>query len=302
MDLAAWGAAAAPVVALLAIPATIAGVRWQVKAALKAAEATHRAGLAQAEATYRAAVETVRAGREQWRRALRRDAYAAFLTALGAAVHTAEKLAGQAEHLVGAECSNELEDVAAALYDALTVVQLEGPPPVAEAAAACFDTFREWRHTVEQAAHHYEALRRVEELREQESSNPAGRPAPATQTLALLADIDFTGEQGTAQRLERYAALLSAAGRCPGLGHGHATALATAALARRPYGTSVLLKLSDHRQELAQRREECLAAARTALEAGAADLPTPQCLRPPDSPADGCACTGARFCGAVRNR
>ncbi|GGT58941.1 hypothetical protein GCM10010271_72920 [Streptomyces kurssanovii] len=68
-------------------------------------------------------------GHDQWRRDLRWDAYAAFLTGLGAAVHTAERLAGEAAHLVLAGCVRELEDVVASLYDALSVVQLEGPPP-----------------------------------------------------------------------------------------------------------------------------------------------------------------------------
>ncbi|MFE5028081.1 hypothetical protein ACFRAO_33420 [Streptomyces sp. NPDC056656] len=86
MDLEGIGAIAAAAVAALGVPAAVLVGRWQMRAALRAAEETGRAGIAQAESTYRAALDAVRteadAAHQQWRRGIRRDAYAGFLLAM----------------------------------------------------------------------------------------------------------------------------------------------------------------------------------------------------------------------------
>ncbi|WP_189764221.1 hypothetical protein [Streptomyces xanthochromogenes] len=85
MDLEGIGAVAAASVAGIGIPAAVLVGRWQMKAALRTADATTRAGQPQAQAAYRAALDAVRAQANathvQQRRAHRREAYASFLLA-----------------------------------------------------------------------------------------------------------------------------------------------------------------------------------------------------------------------------
>ncbi|MFD6342742.1 hypothetical protein, partial [Streptomyces sp. NPDC060210] len=97
MDLQGVAAVAAAVVAGVGIPSTLLIGRWQLRAALKAADSAHHAGLAQAEATYKAAVDAVRAqsdsAHDHWRRGVRREACSVFLLA-------AEEVTGLAEEML----------------------------------------------------------------------------------------------------------------------------------------------------------------------------------------------------------
>ncbi|WP_406316595.1 hypothetical protein [Streptomyces sp. NBC_00118] len=85
MDLQGAGAIAAAAVAAFGIPTAIVIGRWQLRAAVRGAEATAQAGLKTAEATYRAAVDSARAQAEatdqHWSKGIRRDAYIALLMA-----------------------------------------------------------------------------------------------------------------------------------------------------------------------------------------------------------------------------
>ncbi|MEU9117273.1 hypothetical protein AB0D04_37380 [Streptomyces sp. NPDC048483] len=145
MDLAGFGALAAALVAAVGIPATVLVGRWQMRAALRSADATSQAGLAQAQATYQAAVDQTSAqstaAHAQWRRGIRRDAWSAFLLTIEDAVnagHSAPSGAG--------------EDFAAArrvVKTSLVVLELEGPPPVVTAAKTLRRTCNDYLELVE---------------------------------------------------------------------------------------------------------------------------------------------------------
>ncbi|MCX5434697.1 hypothetical protein OHU11_41705 (plasmid) [Streptomyces sp. NBC_00257] len=130
MDLQGIGALGAVLVAAVGIPATILVGRWQTRAALRSAEATSQAGIAQAEATYRAALDQAAAqttaAHEQWRRGIRRDAWAAFLLAVEDAVSSGHSALNGTDE--------DLPALRRAMKTTLVVLELEGPPPVVEAA------------------------------------------------------------------------------------------------------------------------------------------------------------------------
>ncbi|MFZ3596902.1 hypothetical protein [Streptomyces sp. BH104] len=141
MDLQGLGALAAASVALLSVPATLLVGRWQTKAALQTAQAAMR----QADATYRAALDAVHAQgineREQWRRGIRRDAYAALLQAVqnykehaGSVLSQGATDAHQAPEAIAAS-----KPLAADMTHRNLVVRLEGPDEVANAAQVVVD-------------------------------------------------------------------------------------------------------------------------------------------------------------------
>ncbi|MFD3992443.1 hypothetical protein [Streptomyces sp. NPDC058583] len=147
MDLEGIGTLTAAGVAVVGVPATILIGRWQMRAALRSAEATSEAGLAQAEAAYRAALDSVRAqanaGHLQWRRGIQREAYAAFLLAAHRVQEVGERFAAESEQDLSAESVRAgraaLDDALAALKAAQTIIELEGPDEVAAPAAAMTD-------------------------------------------------------------------------------------------------------------------------------------------------------------------
>ncbi|MGD3105744.1 hypothetical protein [Streptomyces sp. YGL11-2] len=150
MNLQGIGALSAAVVALIGIPATVLIGRWQMKAALRAAEVTSEAGLAQAESSYRAALDAVRAQTHathmQWRRGIQRDAYASFLLAAHRVAEVGERfIADNAEELPLETIragKSAIDDALAALKEAQTIVELEGPDDVAAPAAGMTNAAR----------------------------------------------------------------------------------------------------------------------------------------------------------------
>ncbi|MFJ4032996.1 hypothetical protein [Streptomyces griseoluteus] len=141
MDLQGVGALAAAGVALLSVPATLLVGRWQTKAALQTAQAAMR----QADATYRAALDSVRAQglneHSQWRRGIRRDAYAGLLQAVLNYKEHAGSVLSQ-----GATDAHQAPDVitasmplAAEMRHRHLVVRLEGPDQVSNAAQVVVD-------------------------------------------------------------------------------------------------------------------------------------------------------------------
>ncbi|MFE0326745.1 hypothetical protein ACFW08_08055 [Streptomyces sp. NPDC058960] len=144
MDLQGIGAISAAMVAALGIPAALLVGRWQLRGAIQAAEEASRSGIMQAEATYRAALDAVRTeannAHSQWRRGIRRDAYASFLVATTRVVQVSSALPK--------ETLNNPEEVRAAkaavreaqneLNACYWVVKLEGPGSAAEAAGNVF--------------------------------------------------------------------------------------------------------------------------------------------------------------------
>ncbi|MFD5635214.1 hypothetical protein ACFWJM_13875 [Streptomyces sp. NPDC127077] len=148
MDLEVVGALSAAGVALIGIPATVLIGRWQMKAALRAAEATSEAGLAQANSSYRAALDAVRAetyaAHMQWRRGIQREAYASFLLAAHRVAEVGERFAmDNAEELPMESIragKTAIEDALLALKEAQTIIELEGPDDVASSAAGMVDS------------------------------------------------------------------------------------------------------------------------------------------------------------------
>ncbi|WP_422522277.1 hypothetical protein [Streptomyces sp. 5.8] len=147
MDLEGIGALSAAVVASIGIPASMLIGRWQMRAALRAAEATSEAGLAQAASAYRAALDAVRAQANaahlQWRRGIQREAYASFLLAANRVRELGERFAMDNGDGLSAETIRagmvENGDALATLKAAQTVIELEGPDDVAAPAAGMTD-------------------------------------------------------------------------------------------------------------------------------------------------------------------
>ncbi|NUK05439.1 hypothetical protein HRW23_32585 [Streptomyces lunaelactis] len=141
MDLQGIGAITAALVAAIAVPAALLAGRWQMRAALRTAEETGRAGIAQAEATYRAALDTVRAEASvahlQWRRGVRREAYTSFLLASQRVTEAAQRLRDDCFRLPTADMDalrDELLSAATALREASLIVSLEGPEDISDIA------------------------------------------------------------------------------------------------------------------------------------------------------------------------
>lgn len=143
MDLEGIAALSAAGVALIGVPTTVIIGRWQMKAALRTAEATSEAGLAQAESSYRAALDAVRAetyaAHMQWRRGIQREAYASFLLAAHRVVETGERFVEDNAQPLPQERIESgkvaIDDALAALKAAQTIIELEGPDEVAAPAA-----------------------------------------------------------------------------------------------------------------------------------------------------------------------
>ncbi|MFJ9595952.1 hypothetical protein ACIRS3_24725 [Streptomyces virginiae] len=134
MDSEGIAALAAAVVAGVAIPASMLVGRWQMKAALRTAEATSEAGLAQADSAYRAALDAVRAEANaahlQWRRGIQRDAYASFLLAANRVQELGERFVRDSESGLTPETvragKDGLDDALVSLKAAQTVIELKG--------------------------------------------------------------------------------------------------------------------------------------------------------------------------------
>ncbi|WP_405906190.1 hypothetical protein OG742_10275 [Streptomyces sp. NBC_00828] len=138
MDLQGIGSVAAAAIALIGVSSTMVMGRWQLRAGLRAADATARAGLAQADASYSAALDAVRAQGQiehvQWRRGIQREAYASFLQAVLSHHDYALNLEPSVEEEETRLRIAGLKPLAADMSHKGWVVRLEGPEEVASAA------------------------------------------------------------------------------------------------------------------------------------------------------------------------
>ncbi|SNX62312.1 hypothetical protein SAMN06272735_4083 [Streptomyces sp. TLI_55] len=195
MDLVGIGAISAAAVAALGVPAAVLVGRWQMRGALRAAEETGRAGIAQAESTYRAALDAVRteadAAHLQWRRGIRRDAYAGFLLAMTRCVQAAEALprglleTSQVLSAAEDELTRAKNDLSAALW----VVKLEGPPDVADIAGSVSSRTYELTGALARKAEYHRAASILYHLR---SSNPTAAELDAA-LMGLAVVVSETG-------------------------------------------------------------------------------------------------------------
>ncbi|WEH31913.1 hypothetical protein PZB75_00055 [Streptomyces sp. AM 4-1-1] len=166
-------------VAVVGVPCTLLIGRWQLRAALQTAGATHQAGLRQAETAYQAALDTVRAqsdsAHDQWLRGVRREACSVFLLAIGELVGILDQV------LDSTGVPDSLRPANRDLQRALAVLELEGDAELVGAAqelVACCDEIAEAALSSSFAARTWRALyaRQVEErnavTRREQSSTP----------------------------------------------------------------------------------------------------------------------------------
>ncbi|MFC6061195.1 hypothetical protein [Streptomyces ochraceiscleroticus] len=185
MDLEGIGAIAAAGVALIGIPATVLIGRWQTKAALRTAEATSEAGLTQAKSAYRAALDAVRAeanaARLQWRRGIQREAYASFLLAAHRVTEVGERFVAENEEELPADRlaagKAAIDDAFAALKEAQTIIELEGPDGVAAPAAGMANAVQVMATHLSKQAVYERALHRLGRMTDD--------PSPSVRTAAI---------------------------------------------------------------------------------------------------------------------
>ncbi|GAA3527238.1 hypothetical protein GCM10022295_06610 [Streptomyces osmaniensis] len=204
MDLERVGAVSAAAVAALGVPAAVLVGRWQMRGALRAAEETGRAGIAQAESTYRAALDAVRteadAAHLQWRRGIRRDAYAGFLLAMTHCVQAAEALplkrleTPQILSAAEGELTRAKNDLSAALW----VVKLEGPSAVADIAGSVSSLTYELTDALARKAEYHRAASTLYHL---SLSNPiaAELDAALMSLTVVVSETGYSGRPGSRQ-------------------------------------------------------------------------------------------------------
>ncbi|MDQ0713485.1 hypothetical protein QFZ55_002937 [Streptomyces luteogriseus] len=204
MNLEGIGAISAAAVAALGVSAAVLVGRWQMRGALRAAEETGRAGIAQAESTYRAALDAVRTAADaahlQWRRGIRRDAYAGFLLAMTRCVQAAEALprgrleAAQVLTTAEDELTRAKNDLSAALW----VVKLEGPPLVADSAGSVSSLACELTEVLSRKAEYYRA---ASTLRHLSSSNPVAAELDAAlmRLAVVVSETGYNARPGSRQ-------------------------------------------------------------------------------------------------------
>ncbi|MYX04139.1 MULTISPECIES: hypothetical protein [unclassified Streptomyces] len=153
-------------VAVVGVPSTLLIGRWQLRAALQTASATHQGSLRQAESAYQAALDTVRAqsdsAHDQWLRGVRREACSVFLLAVGELVELLDLV------LDGTGAPDSLRPASRDLQRALAVLELEGGTQLVGAAqelVACCDEIAEAALSSSFAARTWRALyvRQMEE-------------------------------------------------------------------------------------------------------------------------------------------
>ncbi|MFI0155877.1 hypothetical protein [Streptomyces lydicus] len=285
MDLEGVGAIAAALVAAVGIPATVLVGRWQMRAALRSADATSQAGLAQAQATYQAALEQAvtqsTAAHAQWRRGIRRDVWSAFLLAIEDAVSAGHSaLTGASEDLIAARRT---------VKTSVVVLELEGPPRVVSAAKALRRTCNDYLELVEGdllASRAWHALQTAADDERANLTDDTGTPVSdahsALSTLATLMDglrisvgtqqvwgFDPDNEPEAAhERIERaYAAAADALDACPSIPSSQVhTLLQDAAHGGR---FEMVCQQDDHLRFLEDARTAFLDAAHQYLEAPA---------------------------------
>ncbi|MEU8783998.1 hypothetical protein [Streptomyces sp. NPDC048637] len=194
MDLEGIGALSAAGVALIGIPATMLVGRWQLKAALRAAEASNEVGMAQADSAYRAALDAVRAEANaahiQWQRGVQREVYASFLLAAHRPREVGERFAADSEEELSAEriaaAKTAADDVLAALKAAQTIIELEGPDDVAAPAAVMTNAAQTMAMRLRQEAVFTRAWGKLSRLTEHQSEAVNSSAQRLMRTLSHL--------------------------------------------------------------------------------------------------------------------
>ncbi|MFF8476060.1 hypothetical protein [Streptomyces sp. NPDC015414] len=221
MDLEGIGALSAAAVAFVGIPASMLIGRWQMKAAVRTAEATSEAGLAQAESAYRAALDAVRAeanaAHQQWRRGIQREAYAAFLLAANRVQELGERFATDNAEDLSAENvrvgKTAVDDALATLKEAQTIIELEGPDDVAAPAAGMANAAQVMSYHLGKQAIYERAWGRIVRLTDNSSPRVSAAARELTEALVHLGRHRPTGSAGPDEPGEQDAQVTRAAER-----------------------------------------------------------------------------------------
>ncbi|MFF8505724.1 hypothetical protein ACF07L_34485 [Streptomyces anulatus] len=194
----------AAAVALIGIPASILIGRWQMKAALRTAEATSEAGLAQAESAYRAALDAVRAEANaahlQWRRGIQREAYASFLLSANGVTELGERFAVEnaddlpMEGIRAGKAS--IDEALATLKAAQTIIELEGPDDVAAPAAVMTNAAQTMIYHFAKQAIYERAWGKLGRITDAEISGVSSPAADLLQALSTLSRCRSTASSG----------------------------------------------------------------------------------------------------------
>jgi hypothetical protein len=213
MDLEGVGALSAAGVALIGIPAALLVGRWQLRVALRAAEATSEAGIAQAESVYRAALDTVRAeasaAHVQWRRGIQREAYAAFLLAIHRLREVGERFVADNEEELPAERiatgKTAADEALAALKAAQTIIELEGPDDVAAPAAVMTDAAQLMAMHLRAQALYERAWGKLSRAAENPSTGVSDPAQGLLQALSRLRRLHTASRSGSTEPDQRLA-------------------------------------------------------------------------------------------------
>ncbi|MFK0116902.1 hypothetical protein [Streptomyces sp. NPDC090994] len=175
----------------------LAAARVQLRGAIAQADAV----LAQADMTYRAALDQThaaqRAAHEQWRREIRRDAYAAFVTALD----EVKELVARPELLD----ADALSAASRAVTAAFAVVELEGPAPLTDLARTaqrrCLVADEQARRLAPRAtAMHVLSTATGAATDQADSGSPSALARAAHRALTQLREAAFRHDTGRADR------------------------------------------------------------------------------------------------------
>ncbi|MET8641709.1 hypothetical protein [Streptomyces sp. NPDC004675] len=204
MDLQGIGAVSAAAVALIGIPASVLIGRWQMKAALRTAEATHEAGLAQARSAYRAALDAVRAEANaahlQWRRGIQREAYASFLLAANRVKELGERFVMDNGGDLSAESIRAgkaaIDNALTTLKAAQTIIELEGPDDVAAPAAGMTDAAETMAYNFGKQAIYERAWGKLDRIMNDQSQSVRAPAVELMQALAALGGLRSTDSSG----------------------------------------------------------------------------------------------------------
>lgn len=179
--------------------------RWQMKAALRTAQATSEAGLAQAESAYRAALDAVRAEANaahlQWRRGIQREAYASFLLAANGVTELGERFV--MENTEGLSAENiragkaAIDNALGTLKAAQTIIELEGPDDVAAPAAAMANAAQTMSYHFGKQAVYERAWRKLGRVADAESPDVSAPAVDLLQALSALGRHRSTAPSGS---------------------------------------------------------------------------------------------------------
>ncbi|MDX2813449.1 hypothetical protein PV410_12930 [Streptomyces sp. PA03-5A] len=184
MDMQGVGAIAAAAVAAATVPITLLVGRWQVRAAIRAGQDTYRAAVD-------AAQQQGTAAHSQWRREVRREAYASLLLAGQGVIELGGHFLGGKwipDPTVEITSERELLMQMHPVIHAINIVQLEGPDSAAEAAKRYGTALEAFTDAAAQRSHYERAVRFMHEKLQIEADANT-QDGPALKSFIQLTDL-----------------------------------------------------------------------------------------------------------------